>query len=57
MYRSRRLVPQRSRSWGWIGTVSHWEMEHQEIDIAVAGGVVSDVQARLRRTRLAHPED
>ena len=55
VYRSRRLVPQRSRSWGWIGTVDHWQMEHQEVDIALADNVVSDVQARARRTRLAHP--
>ena len=56
LYRSRQLVPQRSRSWGWIGTVDHWQMEHQEVDIAVADGVVSDVQARVRHTRLAHPD-
>jgi hypothetical protein len=56
VYRGRRLVPQRKRSWGWIGTVDHWEMEHQEVSITVEHGVVSDVQARVRRTRLAHPD-
>jgi len=56
VYRSRRLTPQRGRSWGWIATVHHWEVEHQEVDIALADGVVSDVQARVRRTRVAHPD-
>jgi hypothetical protein len=56
VYRSRRLAPQRAKSWGWIATVDHWEMEHQEVDVAVEQGVVRDVQARLRRTRLAHPD-
>jgi hypothetical protein len=56
VYRGRRLVPQRKRSWGWISTVSHWEMEDQEVDITVENGVVRDVQARIRRTRLTHPE-
>ena len=56
VYRSRRLAPQRSRSWGWIATVDHWEVELQEVDIAVTQDVVGDVQARVRRTRLAHPD-
>jgi hypothetical protein len=56
IYRARRLVPQRKRSWGWIGTVDHWEMEHQEVGITVDGGLVRDVQARIRRTRLTHPD-
>ncbi|HMH51219.1 MAG TPA: hypothetical protein VK548_13365 [Candidatus Acidoferrum sp.] len=56
VYRSRRLTPQRGRSWGWIATVDHWEEELQEVDIALDGGVVSNVQARVRRTRLAHPD-
>jgi hypothetical protein len=55
-YRGRRLIPQRRRSWGWIGTVSHWEMEHQDVDITVEGNVVRDVQARIRRTRQARPD-
>ena len=56
VYRSRRLAPRRSRSWGWIATVDHWEVELQEVDITLAQGVVGDVQARVRRTRLAHPD-
>ena len=56
VYRGRRMVPQRKRSWGWIGTIDHWEMEQQEVDIAVDRDVVRDVQARMRRVRLTHPE-
>jgi hypothetical protein len=56
VYRGRRVLPQRKRSWGWIGTVDHWEMEHQEVGITVERGVVRDVQARIRRTRLTHPD-
>ena len=57
VYRGRRLVPQRRRSWGWIGTVSYWEMEHQDVEITVEGNVVRDVQARIRRTRLSRPDE
>jgi hypothetical protein len=56
VYRGRRLVPQRKRSWGWIGTVDHWEMEHQQVGITIDNGIVRDVQARVRRTRLTHPD-
>src|SRR5438552_7896037 len=56
VYRSRRMAPQRGRSWGWIATVDHWEEENQEVDIPLVQDVVSDVQARVRRTRLAHPD-
>ena len=56
IYRSQQLVPQRSRSWGWISTVDHWQAENQEVDISVADGVVTDVQARVRHTRLARPD-
>ncbi len=56
VYRSRRMTPQRGRSWGWIATVDHWEVEYQEVDIALAQDMVSNVQARVRRTRLAHPD-
>jgi hypothetical protein len=56
LYRGQRLLPQRKRSWGWIGTVDHWQMEHQEVDVSIENGVVSDVQARVRRTRLTAPD-
>lgn len=56
IYRSRRLVPQRKRTWGWISTVDHWDMEHQEVGITVEDGLVRDVKARVRHTRLASPD-
>jgi hypothetical protein len=56
IYRSQQLVPQRRRSWGWISTVDHWQAENQEVDIAVADGVVTNVQARVRHTRLTRPD-
>jgi hypothetical protein len=31
-------------------------MEHQEVHISVENNVVRDVQARVRHTRLAHPD-
>jgi hypothetical protein len=57
VYRGRRLLAIRKRSWGWIGTIDHWENEHQEVGVSIANGVVTDVQARVRRTRLAHPDN
>jgi hypothetical protein len=56
VYRRRQLVPRRKRSWGWIATIDHWEMEQQDVEVTVDGDVVRDVQARVRRTRLTHPD-
>jgi hypothetical protein len=56
VYRGHRVVPQRARTWGWVSTVHHWDMEHHEVEITVDGNVVRDVQARVRRTRLTHPD-
>lgn len=55
VYQGRRLAPQRKRSWGWIGTVDHWEMEQQNVEITVDRDLVRDVQARVRRARFSHP--
>lgn len=55
VYHGRRLAPLRKRSWGWIGTVDHWEMEQQNVEISVDGNIVRDVQARVRRARFTHP--
>jgi hypothetical protein len=53
VYRGRRVVPQGGR-WrlGWLMTVSRWEVEHHEVEIDLERGVVSDVKARVRRSRL-----
>jgi hypothetical protein len=52
VYRGRRVVPQRQRRFGWLATVSRWDVEHHEVEIDMEGDVVRDVQARLRRARL-----
>jgi hypothetical protein len=56
VYRGRRVVPHRRRALGWLSTVDHWDVEHHEVEIELEGDVVRDVQARVRRTRLPHPE-
>ena len=56
VYRGRRVVPQQRRSFGWVATVSHWDIENHEVEIMFDGDRVRDVQARVRRSRLASPE-
>jgi hypothetical protein len=56
VYRGHHVVPRRARTWGWVSTVDHWDMEHHQVEITVEGNVVRDVQARVRRTRLTHPD-
>jgi hypothetical protein len=55
IYRGQRLVPHRGRRFGWFATVSHWEIEHQEVQIDFEQERVRDVQVRIRRTRQAVP--
>jgi len=55
IYRGQRMVPHRGRRFGWFATVSHWEMEQHEVQIDFDQERVRDVQARIRRTRLAQP--
>ena len=55
-YRGRRIVPHRRRTLGWVATVSHWDVERHEVEVEFERGVVRDVQARVRRARLPHPE-
>jgi len=38
-----------------FATVAHWETEAQETEVALADGVVRDVQVRVRRSRLPYP--
>lgn len=56
IYRGRRVAPQRRRSFALFATISHWEVEEHEVEIALAQGVVRDVQVRVRRARLPHPD-
>ncbi|HET8532562.1 MAG TPA: hypothetical protein VFO08_15535 [Methylomirabilota bacterium] len=51
IYRGRRLVPRHGRRFGWFSTVSHWDVEHNEVQIDFEQERVRDIQARIRRTR------
>jgi hypothetical protein len=52
VYRGRRVVPYRRRTFGWLTAVSRWDVEHHEVQIDVEGTVVTDVRAQVRRSRL-----
>jgi len=57
VYRGRRVVPRRRRQLlGWLATVHHWDVEEHEVEIDLERDLVRDVQARVRRSRLAFPE-
>ena len=57
VYKGRRVVPKQQRRLLWLlSSVSDWELEEQEVEIALDGGVVRDVQVRVRRARLPHPD-
>lgn len=55
VYRGRRLVPRRRRSYGFMSTISHWDVEDHEVEILVEGDRVRDVQARVHRSRRDTP--
>jgi hypothetical protein len=55
IYRGRRIVPRRRRAFGWLATVSHWDVEQHEVHIELERDVVRDVQARVTRSRLNAP--
>jgi hypothetical protein len=52
VFRGRRVVPQHRRRFGWFATVSGWSVELHEVEITLERDVVSDVQARVRRSPL-----
>ena len=56
IYRGRRLVPHRQRSFGWFATVSHWDVEQHETEVRFEADRVSNVQAHVRRSRLVAPQ-
>ena len=56
IYRGRRVVPQGRRRLGWLSTVRRWSIEQHEVEITLERDVVTDVQARVRRSPLAPPE-
>jgi hypothetical protein len=51
IYRGQRLIPRRGRRFGWFSTVSHWDVEQNEVQIDFEQDRVRDIQARIRRTR------
>src|SRR5215470_17314871 len=51
VYRGRRVVPHPQRTFGWVATVSYWDIEDHEVMIEFDGDRVRDVQAELRRMR------
>jgi hypothetical protein len=55
IYRGQRLVPHRGRRFGWLATVTHWDMEQQEVQIDFEQERVRDIQVRIRRTRQSQP--
>ena len=56
VYRGRRIAPRRRRRFGWVATVDRWEVEEHDVEITLEREMVSDVQAHVRRARLARPE-
>jgi hypothetical protein len=57
VYRGRRAMPHRRRSFGPLATVGHWDVEHHEVEIELERGVVRDIHARVRRTHASHPDE
>jgi len=53
---SRRLVPAARRVFGWLSAVQHWEVERQEVKIALDHDVVADIAASTRHYRLTADE-
>jgi len=56
VYRGRRVVPEGRRRLGWLATVSRWSLEQHEVEITLERDIVTDVQARVRRSPLAQPQ-
>ena len=57
VYRGRRVVPRHERRLLWLlSSVRDWELEEQQVEVALEQDVVQDVQVRVRRARLPHPD-
>jgi hypothetical protein len=57
VYVGRRVVPRQERRLLWfLSSVSGWELEEQTVEITLERNVVQDVQVRVRRARLPHPD-
>lgn len=53
VYRGRHVRPQTRRLIGMLAAVRHLEVEQHEVSIEVADGLVRDVKADIRRSRVA----
>ena len=53
LYRGTRRIAHRRLSLGWFGTVSHWEEERHEVEVVIEDDRVTDVEARVRRSRVS----
>jgi hypothetical protein len=56
VYHGRLQVPHRRRTFGWLATVSHWDVEDHTTQIEIDHDRVRDVQAQVRRSRVVAPE-
>ncbi len=56
VYRGRRVGPAARRVFGWLATVAHWEVERHEVRVSLDDGIVTDVRAESRFSRLAADE-
>ena len=56
IYRGRLVAPHGRRRLGWLSTVRRWSIEQHEVEITLERNVVTDVQARVRRSPLTQPE-
>ena len=56
VYRGRRIVPHRKRLAGVLASVTHWDVEDHEVEVALQADIVRDVQAHVRRSRFAGAE-
>ena len=52
IYRGVQRLPHRRFQLGALATVSHWDEEHSEVEIALQDDLVTDVSTRVRRVRL-----
>jgi len=52
IYRGQRTRPRTRRLFGWLSTVHYWEVERHEVTIDLEGGVVRDVRADTRQSRV-----
>lgn len=55
IFRGRRVVPRRNFTLPWLATIEGWDIEQHEVEIELDHAVVSNVQARVRRSHASDP--